>query len=90
MIECSSRTINDLGKGYQQTQNKIQYCQALVTSESESQQTPKSNKSQSPKKGKKEGFGPSAHTKITWASHPPPNHPTTPPPTTFKQEGVLW
>ena len=54
-----------------------------------SQQTPKSNKN--PPKRKKEGFGPWADTKITWAtnipncSFQPPTHPIT-----FKHEGVLW
>ena len=37
-----------------------------------------------PQKEKKEGFGPWADTKITWATHHH-HHPIT-----FKHEGVLW
>ena len=51
-------------------------------SKSWSQQAPKSNKSP-PQKEKKVGFGPWADTIITWATNP------TPPPLTFKHEGVL-
>ena len=50
-----------------------------------SQQAPKLNKS-SPQK-RKEGFGPWADTKITWATT---TTTTTTPPITFKHEGVLW
>ena len=51
-----------------------------------SKQVPKTNKS--PPKREKDGFGPWADTKITWATHPTPPHPTHP--ITFKHEGVLW